>query len=194
MPLSITTIMGFALLAAIRLSIMKFIRPCVHARSLSPMPCWRYRTGHRFVLMDVRMPRMDGIEATRLIRSSQSVVLRHDIPIVAMTANAMQSDREQCIEAGMNDYVSKPLSPRTLLKVLENWLGVEGPKPEEAAAPEPMSRTVPQPAAEPQLRAVEPFHREDLLERLMGDDRLPGASWEGSLRTSRGRSRPWPRP
>ena len=74
------------------------------------------------VLMDVQMPEMDGLEATRRIRDPRSAVQNHDIPVIAMTANAMQGDRERCLEAGMNDYLSKPISPRALADVLEKWL------------------------------------------------------------------------
>ena len=63
------------------------------------------------VLMDVQMPEMDGLEATQHVRDPHSAVLDHDIPIIAMTANAMQGDREKCLQAGMNDYVTKPIVP-----------------------------------------------------------------------------------
>jgi PAS domain S-box-containing protein len=74
------------------------------------------------VLMDVQMPEMNGIDATRQIRDPQSKVRDHRIPIIAMTANAMQGDREKCLEAGMNDYVPKPISPQVLAKALDKWL------------------------------------------------------------------------
>jgi CheY-like chemotaxis protein len=74
------------------------------------------------VLMDVQMPEMDGLEATRHVRDTRSAVLNHNIPIIAMTANAMQEDRLNCFEAGMNDYVSKPVQAQTLIKVLARWL------------------------------------------------------------------------
>jgi circadian clock protein KaiC len=74
------------------------------------------------VLMDVQMPVMDGFEATRHIRSSGSAVLNHQVPIIAMTAHTMQGARERCLDAGMNDYVTKPVSPGTLADVLEKWL------------------------------------------------------------------------
>ena len=74
------------------------------------------------VLMDVQMPEMDGYEATRQIRNPHSAVLNHQIPIIAMTANAMHGDREKCIDVGMNDYVSKPIDPHTLVDVLDKWL------------------------------------------------------------------------
>jgi CheY-like chemotaxis protein len=74
------------------------------------------------VLMDVQMPEMDGLEATRHIRDPHSAVLNHQVPVIAMTANAMQGDREQCLAAGMNDYVSKPIAPRALDEALTRWL------------------------------------------------------------------------
>ena len=74
------------------------------------------------VLMDMQMPEMDGIEATRRIRAPHSGVLNAQIPIIAMTANAMQSDREKCLGAGMNDYLSKPVTPGSLTAILEKWL------------------------------------------------------------------------
>jgi CheY-like chemotaxis protein/HPt (histidine-containing phosphotransfer) domain-containing protein len=77
------------------------------------------------VLMDVQMPEMDGLEATQHIRNPQSAVRNHQIPIIAMTAHAMQGDRERCIGAGMNDYVSKPVSPQALVEALDRWLPKE---------------------------------------------------------------------
>jgi PAS domain S-box-containing protein len=74
------------------------------------------------VLMDVQMPKMDGLEATRRIRDPESRVKSHTVPIIAMTANAMKGDREQCLKAGMNDYISKPVSPQALAEALERWL------------------------------------------------------------------------
>jgi PAS domain S-box-containing protein len=77
------------------------------------------RENFDLVLMDVHMPEMDGYAATRLIRDPSSLVLNHTIPIIAMTANAMKGDREICLEAGMNDYVSKPLDRREFLRTVE---------------------------------------------------------------------------
>jgi CheY-like chemotaxis protein len=83
-------------------------------RSLEMLP-------YDLVLMDCQMPEMDGYEATRRIRDPNSKVLAHDIPIVAMTAHAMRGDREKCLEAGMNDYLTKPVLPQTLSEMLEKW-------------------------------------------------------------------------
>jgi len=79
------------------------------------------------VLMDMQMPEMDGLDATRQIRGPQSAALNPQLPIIAMTASAMQGDQEKCLAAGMNDYVSKPVNPASLALVLDQWLPREGP-------------------------------------------------------------------
>lgn len=89
------------------------------------------------VLMDCQMPLMDGYEATRRIRNTDSAVQNHRIPVIAMTANAMQGDREQCMVAGMDDYIAKPVTPDQLHGALTKWLpGHFGPgKPAHAQPP-----------------------------------------------------------
>lgn len=72
------------------------------------------------VLMDCSMPEMDGFEATRALRQ-QEMGSSHHIPIIALTANAMNGDRDRCLEAGMDDYVAKPFDRETLLAVLARW-------------------------------------------------------------------------
>ncbi|MBF0462603.1 MAG: PAS domain S-box protein [Magnetococcales bacterium] len=76
---------------------------------------------YALVLMDCQMPVMDGFEATHAIRKTEQTSLRH-IPIVAMTANAMKGDRERCLRAGMDDYLSKPVAPEILLQKLQYWI------------------------------------------------------------------------
>ncbi|EDY82890.1 ATPase, histidine kinase-, DNA gyrase B-, and HSP90-like domain protein [Verrucomicrobiia bacterium DG1235] len=75
------------------------------------------------VLMDCMMPEMDGYDATRAIREGQAGEKNKDIPIIALTANAMSGDRENCISAGMNAYLSKPIRPKELAEILQTWGG-----------------------------------------------------------------------
>ncbi len=82
------------------------------------------KVDYDLVLMDCQMPVMDGYEATRLIRDSGSGVKNAAVPIIAMTANAMQGDREKCLLSGMDDYLAKPIKPQTLMAALEKWLPV----------------------------------------------------------------------
>ncbi len=70
------------------------------------------------VLMDVQMPKMDGFDATAAIRAREQDTGRH-MPIIAMTAHTMQGDKERCLAAGMDSYISKPIKSRDLIDVLE---------------------------------------------------------------------------
>jgi len=74
------------------------------------------------VLMDCQMPEMDGYKATGEIRNPRSKVLDSKIPVIAMTAHAMKGDREKCLEAGMDDYLCKPVNPPELCEMLEKWI------------------------------------------------------------------------
>ncbi len=111
------------------------------------------RTTFDVVLMDVQMPYMDGIEATRKIREDLQLL---DLPIIAMTAHAMTGDRERCLSAGMNDYVSKPVNPNTLIQSILKFL--------ESA--QPLRQPVAPPAEIPALEAID----HTLAARLTGDD------------------------
>jgi len=118
------------------------------------------------VFMDCQMPVMDGYEATKAIRDPRSTVRNHDVPIIAMTANAMKGDREKCLAVGMNDYVSKPVSPMELSAVLERWLvhNKDNTTVNEAEASEDR---------ESRGRVDNKvFDRAALLERLMDDEDL----------------------
>jgi two-component system, sensor histidine kinase and response regulator len=72
-------------------------------------------------LMDCQMPEMDGYEATHVIRSEEEDPAHH-LPIIAMTANAMEGDRDICIQAGMDDYIPKPFKPDNIKRIMERWL------------------------------------------------------------------------
>jgi CheY-like chemotaxis protein len=71
------------------------------------------------ILMDCQMPTMDGFEATRKIRRCQGE--RGRVPIIAVTANSMEGDKDRCLQAGMDDYIAKPIQVERLREILERW-------------------------------------------------------------------------
>ncbi len=125
------------------------------------------------ILMDVQMPEMDGLEATRRIREWEAPLGRHT-PIVAMTAHAMAGDRERCLDAGMDDYLSKPLQRAELLALLERISA--GPIQVEASPPLcllPPAPAAPLPLLAASSLATPPTHsRAKLLDQLDGDEAL----------------------
>ncbi len=115
------------------------------------------------VLMDVQMPGMDGLEATRKIRDPRSAALNHQIPVIAMTAGIMPDDREQCFTAGMNDYVSKPVSLQKLAEALGKWI----PKDRKGGEKEKIGNESP---SSPIVRQSPPiFDRAGIKALLMND-------------------------
>ncbi len=112
------------------------------------------------VLMDVQMPLLDGLSATRAIRSGKTQIKNPKIPIIAMTAHALKGDREICIEAGMDDYITKPIIPQALVEVLEKWVNQAHEHPAMDLAP---GSGISQPSG-PLV-----FDRPALTARLMGD-------------------------
>jgi signal transduction histidine kinase/CheY-like chemotaxis protein/HPt (histidine-containing phosphotransfer) domain-containing protein len=121
------------------------------------------------VLMDCEMPIMDGYQASRRIRASGC----SRIPIIALTAHAMAGDRERCLGAGMDDFISKPVDLHLLVDALCRWLPESGPDLEAAIPAAP-------PAAR-QLTAVAVFDPDALLQRLMGDRHLADIIMDGFL-------------
>ncbi len=117
------------------------------------------------VFMDVQMPVMDGLEATRTIRSSTSV-RNKEIPIIAMTAHAMQGDRDICIEAGMNDYIAKPINPAAVSEALTKWL--------EHNVSAEMEDAIRLPEEKPESFGINEniFNKEEFLDRMMDDEDL----------------------
>ena len=83
---------------------------------------WRLG-GVDLILMDCQMPEMDGYEATRAIRDEEKVNSRRArVPIIALTAHATKGDRDRCLAAGMDDYLSKPMDPGLLFRALSKWM------------------------------------------------------------------------
>ncbi len=123
------------------------------------------------ILMDVQMPEMDGYEATRIIRDKIS----KETPIIAMTANALAGDREKCLEAGMNDYISKPINDQNLYRTLSEWILTD-----EESDIEPTARKIStedqiqQPSDEMpvNLSKLQGIHLESALENTAGNEQL----------------------
>ena len=128
-------------------------------------------TDYDIVLMDCQMPIMDGYQASETIRKQDCGVINPGVPIVAMTANAMQGDREKCIAAGMNDYIAKPVVPEKLQQALQAWL----PESCHADGSEPANQQDAADVAEKNTvdQSDEPvFNYEALSARMMHDQDL----------------------
>lgn len=131
------------------------------------------------ILMDCQMPEMDGYEATRAIREGEGSAslrgCRSYTPIVALTAHAMEGDRKRCLEAGMDDYISKPFSIKDLGEVLERWLTIKKDDPRDKGGPKERTMDnygsdgtpVVDTEALGKIRALQPGS-DDLLTKIVG--------------------------
>ena len=112
------------------------------------------------VLMDCQMPVMDGFEATTAIRNPLSAVRNHEIPVIALTANAMRGDQEKCLLAGMNDHIAKPIEIKLFSETLQKWLkGLPPRLSDHSVTGDPGS-------------PGDLFDCRELMMRLMGDEEL----------------------
>jgi PAS domain S-box-containing protein len=126
-------------------------------------------TTYDAVLMDIQMPEMDGLEATQALRRDSRF---HQLPIIAMTAHAMAGDREQSLQAGMNDHVTKPIDPDALFAVLLRWVR---PGEREAVTGRPSSApesTTGEDAARPDAEGLPGIDRTTGLRRVAGNEAL----------------------
>jgi len=121
------------------------------------------------VLMDVQMPVMDGIEATRQIRKLLAAGGNDHLPIIAMTAYAMRGDRERFLAAGMNDYVAKPVSLHALAEALSNWLPPGAATADQPALALPATRVSEATPPQPEARV---FDKDGFMARMMEDEEL----------------------
>jgi two-component system, sensor histidine kinase and response regulator len=122
-------------------------------------------TSYALVLTDCQMPEMDGYELARRIRDPLTGVLNPQIPIIAVTAHSLAGEREHCMAAGMDDYLSKPVRPELLDKALTQWIGAGRLSPEAVNF---STAELPQPVSPIESR----FDADDLIERLMGNKAL----------------------
>ena len=106
---------------------------CLAANGLEALELLR-QAAFDCVLMDVQMPLMDGLEATRRIRADAGLAHLH---VLAMTATATTEDRERCLQAGMNDFISKPIQPASMYQTIANWLPVRAPEVATTEGPAP---------------------------------------------------------
>ncbi len=103
----------------------------IHAASNGKIALDIYKTNELdMILMDCQMPVMDGFAASREIRELEKQTAKH-IPIIALTANAFKEDKDACLDAGMDDFLSKPFKKKQLLGVIEQWLSVEDKLPQQ---------------------------------------------------------------
>ncbi len=123
------------------------------------------RNAYRLILMDCQMPEMDGYEATRIIRKSDALKGRHT-PIIAMTANALEEDRNACIAAGMDDYIAKPVDIEHLFEVLDHWLAGTVQEKKATAPPKEASK---EKTPAPPTGLLDPKALEN-LRKLVGQD------------------------
>jgi len=131
------------------------------------------------ILMDIQMPVMDGMEATRAIRASGKA-RAETVPILAMTAHGMDSDREKSLQVGMNDHLTKPIDPKRLYAALDIWLPRSSAYAEETkSAPDAVSappNTASAPLSPMQTAVPEETPPQDILVRLQGFDTRSGLS------------------
>ncbi|NLA76017.1 MAG: response regulator, partial [Deltaproteobacteria bacterium] len=131
------------------------------------------KNNYHIVLMDCQMPDLDGYEATRRIRKNRDGVKNPGIPVIALTASSLKGDREKCLNAGMDDYLSKPIDPLILKDKLEKWLLSRGKAGEfsDECLPDTNNESV-----------LSVFEYETLFHRLMGDRGLADKVIQGFLK------------
>jgi PAS domain S-box-containing protein len=135
------------------------------------------RKEYDVIFMDCQMPIMDGFEATSKIREEEGQKRKTDeahesVAIIALTANAMEGDRERCIAAGMDDYLSKPLDPRRVISVMETWLAMKskaGLTTDTESSDDAWARRRERYLTDGPAEDIRPFDHEELMRRCIGN-------------------------
>ncbi len=142
-------------------------------------------TDFDLVFMDIQMPEMDGYETVKYIRNPNRSILNHDIPVVALTANAFRSDRENCMASGMNDYVAKPVDANSLKNMLEKWCN-SGQSVSEAkgnsVSDQPDAPNSSVEVLTDNKKKLSVYDRQKFLERVMNDEELAAVIIAGFLK------------
>lgn len=127
------------------------------------------RFPYDLVFMDVQMPVMDGFEATQKLRMRVTGVQHPEIPVIAMTANAVKGDREQCLKAGMNDYISKPIDLASLSRVLEVYFGSGRSGEEQAAGVSSKAEEAVMPVLDPEHSLAEELGDAEVAKAILAE-------------------------
>ncbi len=143
------------------------------------------KNDYDLIFMDVQMPELDGLEATRRIRSAETARGGPPVHVIALTARAMKGDRDICIEAGMNDYLTKPVSPRSVAEAVVKWMPAkkagrqQPPRGAQCETSEKGPETTPEPVRQESTAAETAkneqsvvFDHATLKDRLMGNNAL----------------------
>ena len=139
--------------------------------------------GYSAVLMDCRMPRLDGFDATRAIRAGEAPGAR--VPVIAMTASALSGERERCLEAGMDDFLTKPVESARLREVIAEW--VAGVPDRERQVPDDTTAAAPDGVVDlERMRMLDEMRREDgsLFERASGNFATNAPDWLDQVRAA----------